>query len=103
MNFLEETLKALRVETVREAIPLIEWMDVRYNQNRKPVRTILHPNHTISECGEALERLNFNYNDHFIGTRITGNIMLKDGTWLQRDLVVGRECWLHYRVPKFEE
>lgn len=102
MNFLTETLKALKVETVSEAIPLIEWMRVKYNQRCKPVRVTLSPNHTVAECGEVLEQLNFRYNDHFSGTQITGIIMLKDGSWLRRDWVLDRECWLHYRVPKFE-
>ena len=102
MNFLTETLKALKVETVSEAAPLIEWARINYVKGCKPVHTILHPNHTISECGEVLEQLNFRYNDHFSGTQITGTIMLKDGSWLRRDRVLDRECWLHYRVPKFE-
>lgn len=102
MNFLTETLKALKVETVSEAAPLIEWVRVHYVKNCKPVRATLSPNHTVAECGEVLGQLDFNYNDHFSGTQITGTIMLKDGSWLRRDRVLDRECWLHYRVPKFE-
>lgn len=101
MTFLTETLKALKVETVSEAIPLIKWMRVTYRKDVETIHFTLPPNYTVAECAEMLDKLNFQYDEQHGGMKISGTVMLKDGSWLSRHLVVGRECWLHHSIPKF--
>lgn len=101
MNFLTETLKALKVETVSEAIPLIKWVRVTYRKGVEIIHFTLPPNYTVAECAEMLGKLNFQYDEQHCGMKISGTVMMKDGSWLSRHLVVGRECWLHHCTPKF--
>ena len=101
MTFLEETLKDLKVSTFNEAIPLIKWVRVTYIKDTEVVHFTLHPNHSAAECAEILDKFNFRYDEQHGGMKISGTLMLKDGSWLSRHMVVGRECWLHHRVPEF--
>ena len=78
-NLLEETLRELGVKTIDEAIPLIEWSNLfmEFKENRA-----LAPSHTDAECAAFLSAMSEEY-DPF-EQEVSGTIMLKDGTWLDR-------------------
>ena len=90
MMLLTETLNNLRVKTIDEAIPLIEWADVDWDcADGGCTGVTLPPNHTDEQCRAFLNTLAFNYNSGYGCQEVYGTIMLKmaDG-WSVRNMMV---------------
>lgn len=80
-NLLYETLRAMGVKTIDEAIPLIEWANIHMEFKELKDRA-LAPNHSDAECAAFLSAMAEEYNAS--EQEVSGVIMLKDGTWIKR-------------------
>lgn len=107
MVLLTETLKKLHVETIDEAIPLIEWADVDWDTDRLMdaddgcTGVALSPDHSDEQCREFLNALAFDYNNGYGLQVVYGTIMLKNGAWLEREEYDGSEWWEYRSVPQY--
>lgn len=73
-SLLNETLSALGVKTINEAIPLIKYARIRSEDWEDEY--ILHSNHTNEEAIDFLSSMAEEYGN------MDGNITLNDGTWI---------------------
>jgi len=94
-NFKNETEKALLNEGY-------EVKDIAFYNLRRS-RTC--EDDIVIKCKEptTLEPFNFEYNEDYGSDEITGHIMLKDGTWFERDNYDGKGEWQHCHTPVWEE
>lgn len=95
-NLLQETLDALNVETIDEAVKLILWAKVCDTEKEKMY--ILPPENTDTDVREFLNSMNGEYNPNdYLRQIVFGTIMLVDGTWLEHS-----DCgWTHRSMPEF--
>lgn len=80
-NLLQETLNELGVKTIDEAIPLIEWSNL-FMEFKEIKNRALAPSHTDAECAAFLSAMSEEYDE--FEQEVSGTIMLKDGTWIER-------------------
>ena len=90
-NLKDETLKAIKESG--NTIEAIEYCHI-YNTNRYGDN---EENHCFGDFNS--DNLNFRYDDGYGGQEISGFIVFKDGTWLDRREYDGSEWWEHQIKP----
>lgn len=95
MNAKKEFLRSVPLNEVKCAIviyePAFSW-DEKYTHR-------LQCDFNNEELEEFLNKLNFEYDEHFGTQELFGTIWLKSGNWLERDEYDGSEWWAYRRSP----
>lgn len=97
-NLLQETLDALNVETIDEAVQIIDWVKVYIDiDNEKVKQCVVPPDSSYADIREFLNSIDEDYNNYCIRQVVFGTIMLTDGSWLEHS----DYGWTHRGIPMF--
>lgn len=84
--------------SVREWLDNTLWAEIHYYAEDR--RAILKSNRTLEDEEEFLNILeSINYNEDYGMQELFGNVVFKDGTWLERYEYDGSERWVLNRCP----
>lgn len=77
--------------SIKEAAQLIEWANISMDFKKEIKDRALAPGHTYEEAIAFLSAMAEDYDE--CEQQVSGTIMLKDGTWLDRIIYWGDEDW----------
>jgi len=81
-------------------VKVVSAIIVCVDSDKQPL-IVLNEDYNVYEWNEFVMKLNFEYDDGYVGQRLFGFIWYSDGSWSDRMEYDGAEWWGYKKCPNF--